>query len=531
MSAIEKLPEKLEDYAFYKSIFPGTAALGLAYDTYRCYHDAAEKGIVANIVLRDLEDENTYYRVLAFSLSGKIPEDILSQLQKIIAECPIDVLTDDATDVAGFTIIAEDETGPEDYRYPLQPFQNVGIYVQVLMAEDPQALNCPYSVYIRDEEGLAFWPLSENDLQREFVPGSASPEEDQQLLAGFEQAMERLDPTALIERIEEVDDTDLSKLAKIVEEVMSQQLSNLNDLYEQHPGLQEMIDENLAAQFKELQEQLALLEKLFKDNLPLMGDWPQLNDEEANYEPEIGLDQLYEDLQTILDLPEQPAIVVDENNSYVDAFSIYLTGITSYLRSYNLDSLAVAENNCVREEILTLLANNWEIRNREQLLETIAHLCEEVDTAKYERYCQTERVKDLISAEMSEGEVTTVYNGFRFVQFFKEKLPAAAMLAWDYGRAAMLIREGYFVDFLSAEEARTALQEIARVMLVNFNSWREFAHSCLFGGLFWSYCLNAEELAIEYYLTAKEAAYTLLTQELPGYGSEWRTNPWIKKLD
>ena len=68
-------------------------------------------------------------------------------------------------------------------------------------------------------------------------------------------------------------------------------------------------------------------------------------------------------------------------------------------------------------------------------------------------------------------------------------------------------------------------------MLVNFNSWREFAHSCLFGGLFWSYCLNAEELAIEYYLTAKEAAYTLLTQELPGYGSEWRTNPWIKKLD
>ena len=260
----------------------------------------------------------------------------------------------------------------------------------------------------------------------------------------------------------------------------------------------------------------------------LSGEYGGYGDEE--YEP-LSFEDILVKFNELRQLPEPEPISVGNGNEYIAHFEILLSGILCYLNGHETDSLDVEERNneFFEEKINGILREAWGIESREDFAETLEWLLEEGHNAEYSALCGGNSFEEFLSDDMNEEDVEEIKNGFEFAQFFKDKMPENIMIGWDIGRAAMVTRWAYYMDYITEDETWSILGDIAQTAIENFNFWREFGISYIFGGLFWTYKGNPEGLTERFYETA-QALEGLLSEDEFEDQPEWRKYPWIKEV-
>ena len=233
-------------------------------------------------------------------------------------------------------------------------------------------------------------------------------------------------------------------------------------------------------------------------------------------------------LTAVDELEEQSPVTAPRDSDAAKAFAILLSGVVSNLNGHELDQLDVeAREPFFRDKISGILENGWGISDREDLMDTLTYLTQGGGhTARYAAYCAAPSYEACLTSDMDADDRSAAAYGWEFAQKRKGTHSPQALLGWDYGRAAMVARWGYFLDLMTEEECRSFLASCADAVTKAFSSWREFGRSYLFGGCFWSSLRGGEEAALEYCGDILPALGELLD---PVEG-DWYQNRWVKEL-
>lgn len=246
------------------------------------------------------------------------------------------------------------------------------------------------------------------------------------------------------------------------------------------------------------------------------------SEEENNDVLYILLDETMARLEA---LPEPAPAEYGKDTVLWERFGILLSGIVSTLNDHNLDELDVEEHVPVLEQqVLSLVRRSWGIDGRGDLLETIRYLHQGGYTERYRFYCEAESPEELMTGDEDADEREGVIRAWEFAQHYKQQYSPAFMAGWDVGRAAMLARWGSYLGWITPEEARGILWNLAQRTAEDLGGWREFAQSYIFGGLMWKLLCNSPAAGYLGYLS--DAATVLLMGKCDGSGGQWRDFPW-----
>lgn len=206
-------------------------------------------------------------------------------------------------------------------------------------------------------------------------------------------------------------------------------------------------------------------------------------------------------------------------------FGYLLGGIVGNLNGHELDQLDPEEHEPFFEEkVRTILSEYWGLTNTDELGETLGDLLEAGGmSALYAQYANAETFEE-IAQELDPEDVSGAMQRWLFARYFKDKVSPEQMRGWDIGRAAALVRWGYFVGLIDESTAESVLEACAEEACQRFTGWREFGISYLFGGLFWRMAAG-EDAAAEWLDDAASACVELLTDE-----GEWLRYPWVQSL-
>ena len=205
-------------------------------------------------------------------------------------------------------------------------------------------------------------------------------------------------------------------------------------------------------------------------------------------------------------------------------FEILLTGIISTLNDHLLDGLDVEprdENS--REMVLSILSDYWGVEDREGLIGTLGYLIPEGHSMDYAKALEAisngRSAEDLHTEDMDDDEIAVSDSRFAFAEAYAGQIGPMMLRGWDLGRAANVTRWGYFVGFISEDEAWGILDQIADGCMDAFGSWREYAQSYMFGSMFWK-CPYGPEACYENLAGLMFAVEHLLTE------GDWKDYPW-----
>lgn len=297
--------------------------------------------------------------------------------------------------------------------------------------------------------------------------------------------------------------------------------------------LQQMMEQRVAEAASASTE--AVMNQLFGEDMGVLAAALGTLSLEAECEG-FSLDSENEDndvLYTLLDetmarletLPEPASAEYGRDTALWGQFGILLSGIVSTLNDHSLDGLDVEEHVPVLEQqVLSLVRRSWGIDGRGALLETIRYLSQGGYTERYRFYCEAESPEELMTGEEDSDEREGVVRAWEFAQHYKQQYSPAFMTDWDVGRAAMLARWGSYLGWITPEEARGILWDLAQRAAQDLGGWREFAQSYLFGGLMWKLLCNSPAAGYLGYLS--DAATALLMGKDDGSGAQWRDFPW-----
>ena len=297
--------------------------------------------------------------------------------------------------------------------------------------------------------------------------------------------------------------------------------------------LQQMMEQRVAEAASASTE--AVMNQLFGEDMGVLAAALETLSLESECEG-FGLDSENEDndvLYTLLDetmarletLPEPASAEYGRDTALWGQFGILLSGIVSTLNDHSLDGLDVEEHVPVLEQqVLSLVRRSWGIDGRGSLLETIRYLSQGGYTERYRFYCEAESPEELMTGEEDSDEHEGVVRAWEFAQHYKQQYSPAFMTGWDVGRAAMLARWGSYLGWITPEEARGILWDLAQRAAQDLGGWREFAQSYLFGGLMWKLLCNSPAAGYLGYLS--DAATALLMGKDDGSGGQWRDFPW-----
>lgn len=297
--------------------------------------------------------------------------------------------------------------------------------------------------------------------------------------------------------------------------------------------LQQMMEQRVAEAASASTE--AVMNQLFGEDMGVLAAALETLSLESEYEG-FDLDSENEDndvLYTLLDetmarletLPEPASAEYGRDTALWGQFGILLSGIVSTLNDHSLDGLDVEEHVPVLEQqVLSLVRRSWGIDGRGSLLETIRYLSQGGYTERYRFYCEAESPEELMTGEEDSDEREGVVRAWEFAQHYKQQYSPAFMTGWDVGRAAMLARWGSYLGWITPEEARGILWDLAQRAAQDLGGWREFAQSYLFGGLMWKLLCNSPAAGYLGYLS--DAATALLMGKDDGSGGQWRDFPW-----
>lgn len=297
--------------------------------------------------------------------------------------------------------------------------------------------------------------------------------------------------------------------------------------------LQQMMEQRVAEAASASTE--AVMNQLFGEDMGVLAAALETLSLESEYEG-FDLDSENEDndvLYTLLDetmarletLPEPASAEYGRDTALWGQFGILLSGIVSTLNDHSLDGLDVEEHVPVLEQqVLSLVRRSWGIDGRGSLLETIRYLSQGGYTERYRFYCEAESPEELMTGEEDSDEREGVVRAWEFAQHYKQQYSPAFMTGWDVGRAAMLARWGSYLGWITPEEARGILWDLAQRAAQDLGGWREFAQSYLFGGLMWKLLCNSPAAGYLGYLS--DAATALLMGKDDGSGGQWRDFSW-----
>ncbi|WP_418718557.1 DUF1266 domain-containing protein [Candidatus Allofournierella merdipullorum] len=235
--------------------------------------------------------------------------------------------------------------------------------------------------------------------------------------------------------------------------------------------LQQMMEQRVAEAASASTE--AVMNQLFGEDMGVLAAALETLSLEAECEG-FGLDSENEDndvLYTLLDetmarletLPEPASAEYGRDTALWGQFGILLSGIVSTLNDHSLDGLDVEEHVPVLEQqVLSLVRRSWGIDGRGALLETIRYLSQGGYTERYRFYCEAESPEELMTGEEDSDEREDVVRAWEFAQHYKQQYSPAFMTGWDVGRAAMLARWGSYLGWITPEEARGILWDLAQ---------------------------------------------------------------------
>lgn len=297
--------------------------------------------------------------------------------------------------------------------------------------------------------------------------------------------------------------------------------------------LQQMIDQRVAEAASASTN--AVMDQLFGEGMGVLAaalETLAAEDECEGFdldEEEESDDALYalldETLARLEALPEPAPAEYGKDPALWGRFGVLLSGIVSTLNDHSLDGLDVEEHVPVLEQqVLSVVRRSWGIDGRGDLLETIRYLTQGGYTERYRFYCEAQSPEELMTGDEDEDDREGVLRAWAFAQHYKGQYSPAFMAGWDTGRAAMLARWGSYLGWITPEEARGILWDLAQRTSEDLGGWREFAQSYLFGGLMWKLLCNSPAAGYLGYLA--DAATTLLMGKANGSGGQWRDLPW-----
>ena len=176
-------------------------------------------------------------------------------------------------------------------------------------------------------------------------------------------------------------------------------------------------------------------------------------------------------------------------------------------RAYKPDTV---EDDMVR----SILEQYWGVEDRDGLIDTLRYLMTGGHAKDYmealEVISASGSAADLHTEDMDEDDIAVCDSRFEFTKAYAGQIGPMMLRGWDLGRAANVTRWGYFVGYISEQEAWDILDQIADGCLSAFDSWTSYAQSYIFGSMYWKCPFGPEAcyenaaglmFAVEYLLT------------------------------
>ena len=174
---------------------------------------------------------------------------------------------------------------------------------------------------------------------------------------------------------------------------------------------------------------------------------------------------------------------------------------------------------------LEVLKRDWEINNKDELLETLDSLEKGGHTASFNL------IKKLIIED--KGDIEKILEKYQLEDYEINRLMFTlanwhiyenmTIRSWDFGRSIALCRWGYDVGFLTEKEAWEKIMYYAKQIQPLYGSWDEYGFSYFGGRLFWA---SSAGSVVDDYITKTSEVYNRLISE-SGY---WHSLRWDIKL-
>lgn len=239
-------------------------------------------------------------------------------------------------------------------------------------------------------------------------------------------------------------------------------------------------------------------------------------------------DYIEKSMQDVAGLPLSPTQPAAADDPKWLQMGVMCSGILSKLNGYNLDELSIEEPNDADyiQEIKEGLEDSWGVEDREELLDMLKYLANGGHRTRYATYCKAKNAEELFNGDMDDEDKAGVTRGFLFAGRFKKSKKENDLLGWDLGRHALLVRYGFYINWLSKEEASEMLISVAKKLSGAYGNWQAFGNSYQFGAAFWK-IMGDPCSAKENNSDIAEAITELLTKDMFGTVGEWSTSPWL----
>ena len=241
---------------------------------------------------------------------------------------------------------------------------------------------------------------------------------------------------------------------------------------------------------------------------------------------QFGYGDIVTVISSLAQLPEMKPEPADSERKR--RFEILLTGMLSTLNDHRLDGLDVEPRDADSFDLVrSLLSDYWGVENREDLIETLRYLIASGHSMDYANNLEVisngGTARDLHYEGMDDDDIAVSDSRFEFTRAYAGQYGPMMLRGWDLGRAANVTRWGYFVGFITEDEAWSILDQIADGCMDAFGSWASFAQSYIFGSMFWK-CPYGSDACYENAAGLMFAVEHLLTE------GEWKDFPWVSMI-
>lgn len=278
-----------------------------------------------------------------------------------------------------------------------------------------------------------------------------------------------------------------------------------------------------------MQQSTAQAQEMFQNQdamgmLSSLGIDASLINENDDYPDVLTLEELkksFIELNQAVDSDD--AIRVEAGHEYHQSFEVLLSGVLSCMNAYPINSLEVTQESYEKAIIGEMLEESWNVQNREEVWQRLVELTEGSHTQEYTTYYHCHMKQEMPVLEDAEQQ-----NRFAFTQVFADQFEPSTMLGWDLGRAAMMVRWGYTMAWITEQESWEWLAKIEHLATTHFKSWKEFGFSYLFGSLYWMSAFDLEEELTTRYYMGSSVLNELLNINEEGEQGIWQAYPWIE---
>ncbi len=176
------------------------------------------------------------------------------------------------------------------------------------------------------------------------------------------------------------------------------------------------------------------------------------------------------------------------------------------------------------KDIRQVLAEWWGITDKETLLDALTGVDERGHRGQFEKMgaaaeaMSGERFVELLAGAQRNEELS---HRLQIVKQHYRRLGRKSLLGWDYARYVALCRWGYFLGYLTEDEAWERIMPVAAMLQETFESWKDLGENYLIGREFWS--LSQTKRDGQLY---RDAYQRLLTDP----ASPWIRYPWNTEL-